>query len=119
MQINILCVGDLVGEPGRNILTTSLPGLIEKHQLELVVCNGENAAAGSGITPRIVKKLIESGVDVITLGDHAFRRKECYDLLNTSERLIRPANVSTSAAGKGWTVVESKNNAYLQKLRKG
>lgn len=109
MLINTLCIGDVVGDPGVAIVSRVLPTLIDKYQLEFVVCNAENAAGGSGITPRIYKDLIESGVDVITLGDHAFRKKQSHKILEESKNIIRPENIQRSSAGKGWTVVDSKN----------
>ncbi len=112
MSINILCVGDLVGKAGRSVLAETLPGLIKEHDIELVVCNGENAAGGSGITPRIFDKLLKYGVDVVTLGDHCFRRSEILPTLNSADRLIRPANLPKSSPGKGWTVAMTKSGRH-------
>jgi 2',3'-cyclic-nucleotide 2'-phosphodiesterase len=109
MPVRILCLGDVVGRPGRMVLAAHLPELIEQRQIDLVVCNAENAAGGSGITPQIVKKLIRYGVDVVTLGDHAFRKREVIQVLEQSDRVIRPANFLQPAAGKRWTVVETKD----------
>jgi calcineurin-like phosphoesterase len=109
MAVRILCLGDVVGRPGRMVLAAHLPELIEQRQVDLVVCNAENAAGGSGITPQIVKKLIRYGVDVVTLGDHAFRKREVIQVLEQSDRVIRPANFLPPAAGKRWTVVETKD----------
>lgn len=112
MSINILCIGDLVGRAGRGVLAECLPGLIAQRQIELVVCNAENAAGGSGITPQIVRKLIDWGVDVVTLGDHVYRKREVIQVLETSDRIVRPANLSVAAAGKRWTVVPTKSQQY-------
>ena len=112
MPINILCIGDLVGRAGRCVLAEHLPRLIAQHKLELVVCNAENAAGGSGITPQIVQKLLGWGVDVITLGDHVFRKREIIQVLETSDRVIRPANLANTAAGKRFTVVPTKSQQY-------
>jgi hypothetical protein len=108
MALNIFCIGDVVGKPGRGILADHLHDYVQQHEIDLVVCNAENAAGGSGITPQIFNKLLHYGVDVVTLGDHAMRRHEVAGSL-TSDRLIRPANLSPQAAGKGWTVVETKS----------
>jgi len=112
MSINILCLGDVVGRPGRMVLADHLEKLIAEREVELVVCNAENAAGGSGLTPQIFKKLLRYGVDVVTLGDHAFRKREVVALLEQSDRIVRPANLLKPAAGKRWTVVETKSQRY-------
>ncbi len=112
MSINILCIGDVVGRPGRKVLIDQLPGLIAQRRIEFVVCNAENAAGGSGLTPPIFHKLIHAGVDVITLGDHVYRKREVLGLLQNSDRLVRPINLSAAATGRRWTVVASKSGMY-------
>ena len=112
MTINILCIGDVVGRPGRSVLADCLLDLIADRDLELVICNAENAAGGSGITPQIFRKLLRYGVDVVTLGDHVFRKREIAPVLETSERIVRPANLSGRAAGKGMTVVSTKSGRW-------
>ena len=109
MSINILCVGDVVGKPGRRMLADHLKGLIEAHHVDLVVCNPENAAGGSGLTPQLYGKFLHYGVDVMTLGDHIYRKREITEVLKTSDRIVRPANLSDKAAGKRWTVVATKD----------
>ena len=110
LSINILCIGDVVGSPGRGIVADHLPGLIERHDVECVICNAENVAGGSWLTPRIFNKLLHYGVDVVTLGDHCFRRGEVMSLLG-NEHLIRPANLPTPAPGSGATVIASKSGS--------
>ncbi len=112
MAINILCIGDVVGKPGRNLLCDHLGDLITERSVELVVCNAENAAGGSGITPQLFKKLLNYGIDVVTLGDHVYRKVEIVSQLQESDRIVRPANLSGSAAGRGWTAVETKCGLY-------
>ena len=112
MPVNILCVGDLVGSPGRRILADHLPELTRQHEIELVVCNAENVAGGSGITPRIFSKLLHYGVDVVTLGDHVYRKREIASTLEQSEHIVRPANISARAAGRRWTVVPTKSGRH-------
>jgi len=107
--INILCVGDVVGKPGRGILADRLGGLIEARGIDLVVANGENIAGGSGITPQLFRKLLHYGVDVVTLGDHVYRKKEVVALLAGSDRIVRPANLLPSAVGRTWTAVTTKS----------
>lgn len=109
MLINILCVGDVVGKAGRSVLAEHLPELIREHTIDFVVCNAENAAGGSGLTPQIFEKLMHYGVDVVTLGDHCFRKADVFALLDSNDRLLRPLNVPPAAAGRGLTVVPSKS----------
>ncbi|MFB3892399.1 MAG: YmdB family metallophosphoesterase [Phycisphaerae bacterium] len=112
MPINILCIGDVVGRPGRSVLAEHLKGLIAQHNVELVVANGENSAGGSGMTASIFKKLLAFGVDVVTLGDHVYRKREIIRTLETSDRIIRPANLAAPAVGKRWTVVPTKSGSW-------
>lgn len=102
----ILFVGDLVGGLGRRALLGLLPGLRERLQPTFVVVNGENVAGGLGITPRIADELLGAGVDVITLGNHAYHRREIIPYLDSQERILRPANYLRSQPGHGTCVVE-------------
>jgi metallophosphoesterase (TIGR00282 family) len=111
MSINVLCIGDVVGRPGRKVLAEQLGDLIRQRSVDFVVCNAENAAGGSGLTPVIFQKLLGSGVDAVTLGDHAYRKKEIIPLLQSSDRIVRPANLSPLAAGRRWTVLPTKSSA--------
>ena len=97
MSINILCIGDVVGRPGRSVLAEHLRNYIREQNIDLVICNAENAAGGSGITPQIFHKLLSYGVDVVTLGDHVYRRREIVPILQSSDRIVRPANLSPAA----------------------
>ena len=103
---SILFVGDVVGGLGRRTLLALLPGLVERHRPTFVVVNGENVAGGLGITPKIADELFAAGVDVITLGNHTYHRKEIYPYLDAQERILRPANYLRSQPGHGWVVVE-------------
>jgi metallophosphoesterase (TIGR00282 family) len=102
----ILFVGDLVGRVGKRTLLALLPELRERHRPDFVVVNGENAAGGLGITPRIADELFAAGVDAITLGNHAYHRREVFDYLDRTERIVRPANFLAVQPGHGWCVVE-------------
>jgi metallophosphoesterase (TIGR00282 family) len=102
----ILFVGDLVGGLGRRTLLGLLPMLRERHEPTFVVVNAENVAGGLGITPKIADELLAAGVDVITLGNHAYHRKEIYPYLDDEERILRPANYLSTQPGHGSTVVE-------------
>jgi 2',3'-cyclic-nucleotide 2'-phosphodiesterase len=90
----------VVGRPGRDAVAERLPALREEVGADFCVVNGENAADGVGITPKITDRLLAAGADVITLGNHAFRRREILPYLGQSERLIRPANLSLHAPGR-------------------
>jgi metallophosphoesterase (TIGR00282 family) len=103
----------VVGSPGRGALETRLKLMREDLGVDVVVLNGENAADGIGITPRLADRLFEAGADAITLGNHAFRRSEIGPYLESSERLIRPANTSKLTPGRGLTVVPAANGARL------
>jgi metallophosphoesterase (TIGR00282 family) len=105
--LKILFVGDVVGGIGRRTLAALLPSLRERFAPDFVVVNGENAAGGVGITPKIAKQLFELGVDVITLGNHSYRHSEIYEYLDAEPRIIRPANFLRSQPGHGWCVVQN------------
>jgi metallophosphoesterase (TIGR00282 family) len=102
----ILFVGDVVGGIGRATLFDCLPVLRERYEPTFVVVNGENAAGGLGITPKNAEQLFAAGVDVITLGNHTYHRREIYPYLDSNERIIRPANFLRSQPGRGWSMVE-------------
>jgi metallophosphoesterase (TIGR00282 family) len=104
-SVSILFVGDVVGGIGKRTLLTLLPSLRDRYAPDFVVVNGENAAGGVGITPKIARELLTAGVDVITLGNHTYRHKEIYPYLDEEERILRPANFLTSQPGHGWCVV--------------
>lgn len=104
MQVKILCIGDVVGKPGRGILAKYLPGYVRDKNIGCVIANAENVAGGSGITPTAYDKLRAYGVNVITMGDHSFRRREGLDVLAQGKGIVRPANFATEAIGKGYTV---------------
>ena len=93
--MKFLFVGDVVGSPGRKGLREAMPRLLEEHSPDLAIVNGENSAGGLGITERTGRDLFEMGFDVITLGNHTYRRKEAYEYLDDGERVIRPANFMT------------------------
>lgn len=102
-------IGDVVGKPGRQIVQQALPGLIAERGIDLVVCNAENAAAGSGYTPKIHAELTAAGVDAVTLGDHVYKRREVLPLLESAENVVRPCNLPAEATGRRWAVVTSRS----------
>jgi metallophosphoesterase (TIGR00282 family) len=103
---SILFVGDVVGGLGKRALLSILPELVDELQPTFVVVNGENAAGGLGITPKIADELFAAGVDVITLGNHAYRRQEILPYLAREPRIIRPANYLRRHPGSGVAIVE-------------
>jgi hypothetical protein len=103
---SILFVGDIVGGIGRRTLLDSLPILRERYAPTFVVVNGENAAGGLGITPKIADQMFGAGVDAITLGNHTYHRHEIYPYLDSQPRIVRPANFLRSQPGHGTCVVE-------------
>jgi metallophosphoesterase (TIGR00282 family) len=105
--VKLLFVGDVVGGLGRRTLASLLPGIRDEHRPDFVVVNGENSAGGVGITQKTARELLELGADAITLGNHAFRHREVYDMLDREERIVRPANYPKGSPGRGHTVVEN------------
>lgn len=99
--MRILFIGDIVGGPGRRIVADRLSDVIETERLDLVIANGENAAAGFGITPRIVEELLGLGIEVISGGNHSWDRKEILEFFPHEPRLLRPANFPEGSPGSG------------------
>jgi 2',3'-cyclic-nucleotide 2'-phosphodiesterase len=107
--VRILFIGDIVGKPGRDIVCRAVQGLVAKYKLDVVIANAENAAGGSGLTPAIYRELIRAGLDAITLGDHVYRRKEIYSVLETEPNIVKPANLPPESVGREWAVVKARN----------
>ncbi len=103
--MRILHIGDIVGKPGRKIVHAQLADIRRLEGIDFVVANGENATDGSGISPEHFQALRRAGVDCVTLGDHIYRRKQIASVLESDERILKPANYPKSAPGHGWTVV--------------
>ena len=103
--LRILFIGDIVGGIGRRTVEALLPALRERLEPTFVIANGENAAGGAGITRKVASRLFESGIDVLTLGNHAYRHREVYPYLDEEPRILRPANYLRSQPGHGWCVV--------------
>jgi len=102
--MQLLFIGDIVGRPGRRALREHLPELIERFEPGLVIANGENAAAGFGITPSVAHEIFSAGVDVITTGNHVWNKKEAEQLLAQEAHVLRPANYPPGAPGRGYAV---------------
>jgi metallophosphoesterase (TIGR00282 family) len=108
--VRILLIGDIVGKPGRQIVLRAVPGLKIAEKLDLVVANAENAAGGSGLTPEIFQELTAGGVDCITMGDHIYRRREIFAVLEQDPRIVKPANYPPEAPGRTFTVLRTTND---------
>jgi 2',3'-cyclic-nucleotide 2'-phosphodiesterase len=113
MALRVLVLGDIVGRPGRMILHQKLASVVREREVHMVIANAENIAGGSGITTNLFHKIRSYGVDVVTLGDHCFRKLDIQSTLQSSERIVRPANLSVEAAGRGWTVVTTNNGVQV------
>ena len=113
MGIRILCLGDIVGRPGRQVVHQKLPELVRKHAVDLVIANAENIAGGSGITQNLFNKIRSYGIDVVTLGDHVYKKLDIVPTLQSSERIVRPANLSAGAAGRTHTVVTTNSGVQV------
>lgn len=105
--MRVLFVGDVVGRPGRNIIGGRLDLLKEREKIDLAIVNAENAAGGSGLTPRIAEELFSSGADVLTSGDHIWKKREIYEFLNSSDKVTRPLNYPEGAPGKGVLIIKT------------
>ncbi len=105
-QYRILFLGDIVGKPGRKAVEDALPGLVKEHTPLFTIVNGENAAAGVGITPDIARALFDIGIDAITLGNHAYHKKEIYPYLDSGAPIVRPANLPPGSPGQGAVTVK-------------
>ena len=111
--MKILFLADVFGVPGRRAVEEHLPALRERYDADLAIVNGENAADGAGITGKLADKLLAAGADVVTLGNHTYRRSGIASYLATSERVIRPANSGSEAPGRGLAVVEARNGVAV------
>lgn len=104
--MNILCIGDVVGKTGRDFISNNMAQIIKEHGIDFVIANGENSAHGVGITRSTYEELVYAGVDVITLGNHTWAKKEVTDFIEEKLNLIRPANFPENNPGRGYTIIE-------------
>jgi 2',3'-cyclic-nucleotide 2'-phosphodiesterase len=111
--MRILFLGDIVGKPGRHICTQAMRGLRAAEDLDLVVANAENVAGGSGLTPEIYHELIAAGIDGITMGDHVYRRREIFSILQTEKRIVRPANYPATAPGRDVAILRTRQQVSV------
>lgn len=103
-ELRILVVGDVIGRPGRDAVLQVIGDLRRDLELDMVIANGENMAAGMGLTPRLAEELLGGGVDVITSGNHIWDKREVYEYLDSDRPVLRPINYPDDAPGRGWLV---------------
>jgi metallophosphoesterase (TIGR00282 family) len=104
--LRAIMIGDVVGDPGLEVLEARLPGLIRERAADFVVVNGENAAGGFGMTEAVLKRLLAAGADMVTSGNHVWEKRDFWPVLDTESRVLRPANYPAGTPGRGWARVE-------------
>jgi len=114
--MRVLFIGDIVGSPGRRIVHERLADIVAQRQIDLVIANGENAASGFGITPRLAEELLKTGIDVLTGGNHSWDRKEILEYIPHEPRLLRPANFPEGNPGSGVYAGTAKNGVKFAVL---
>jgi len=102
--LRCMVIGDIIGKPGRQAMAHHLADLRNELDLDLVIANGENVAAGAGLTPNLAEELFSHGIDVITSGNHIWDKREVYEYLDTDRPVLRPLNYPDTAPGRGWLV---------------
>jgi metallophosphoesterase (TIGR00282 family) len=107
--MRLLFIGDIVGPPGVTFLRRALPLLIAREEIDLVVANAENAAGGSGLTAALYRKIRAAGVDLVTLGDHVYKKAEIIPTLNSDDRVCKPANYPADAPGKEFVLAAARD----------
>lgn len=103
-RMRCLVIGDIIGKPGRLAIGHALPDLRAELDLDMVIANAENVAAGAGLTPSLAEELLSSGIDVLTSGNHIWDKREIYDYLDTDRPVLRPANYPDGVPGRGWLI---------------
>ena len=112
-MIRLLFIGDIFGRPGRDLVRHGLAGLVDYHNIDLVIANAENSAAGFVITREIGDQLLECGVDVMTSGNHIWDKKEALDYIGAESRLLRPINYPAGVPGNGSYLARTKNGVSV------
>jgi metallophosphoesterase (TIGR00282 family) len=111
--MRVLFIGDIVGQPGVNIIKAALPGLIERERIDVVIANAENAAAGSGLSPSAFRQIRAAGVDLVTLGDHVYKKRDIIGTLEKDECICRPANFPAEAPGRDCAVASARDGTRV------
>src|SRR4051812_40952548 len=107
--MRVLILGDVVGRPARRAIRELLPALVKQKSIDLAIANAENAAGGIGVDVKSATELLSSGLQVLTSGNHIWKKKEIYAYLDEHENLIRPANYPAGAPGRGWGAGRNTN----------
>jgi metallophosphoesterase (TIGR00282 family) len=113
MSLSVFFIGDVVGAPGRKIVCQVLPRIVPRWKIGLVVCNAENAAGGSGLTQRSFEELSESGVDVMTMGDHVYRKDEIFQIFERRGDVLRPANYPSDSPGPELAIATARDGTRV------
>ena len=112
--MNILCIGDIVGRPGREALVKLLPEIRKELSIDFVIVNAENASGGSGLIPKNAEEILKAGVDVMTMGDHVWDKQEIYAYLEANKgKIVRPANFPEGVPGAGWAVATTSKGVNV------
>ncbi|MBJ6752034.1 TIGR00282 family metallophosphoesterase [Geomonas anaerohicana] len=107
MPVKLLFIGDVIGKPGREALSRELHRIVDRHMVDLVIANGENAAGGFGLTEETAQDLFKCGVQMITSGNHIWDKKDALEYIKREDRIVRPANYPEGTPGKGTTIVKT------------
>jgi hypothetical protein len=113
MLTKVLCVGDVVGTPGRRAVNELLPRITSERGIHCNIVNVENAAGGSGLTENLYSKFVNSGVNLMTMGDHVYRRRDIIPILETADNIVRPANLGPHAPGRDYAIHETPNGVRV------
>ncbi|MDR2019711.1 MAG: YmdB family metallophosphoesterase [Treponema sp.] len=106
-------IGDVVGEPGLQVLESLLPSLIAEHKADFAVVNGENAAEGFGMNEAALNRILAAGADIVTSGNHVWEKREFWPVMERENRILRPANYPAGCAGRGWAVTEKAGVSWV------
>lgn len=111
--MKILFLGDIVGQPGVDLVRLALPTLVQREAIDLVVANAENASGGSGMTPRVYRQMRTAGVDLVTMGDHLYKKMELLSVLEKEDRICKPANFPAEAPGRDVVFAPAKDGTLV------
>ena len=113
MPVKLLFIGDVIGKPGRDALSRELHRIVDRHRVDLVIANGENAAGGFGLTAETAQELFKCGVQLITSGNHIWDKKDALEYIKREERIVRPANYPEGTPGRGTTIVRTPGGVKI------
>ena len=114
--MRILFLGDIVGQPGVTFVKRALPALVAHEQIDLVIANAENASSGAGMTPGVYRQLRQAGVDLVTMGDHIYKRQEIVPVLEKDQRICKPANFPEDAPGQMFALAPARDGTPVAAL---